>query len=790
MWLQKLILAMVFAACGTSAWAQYLPGQLVSGSLALDSKHSINLPQGDWIVAIHSRVALEEAWDVVILRNKLPFAPVQFLVLRQAAGSNGSRDISCATPHPRAMYSRNYRVPSTKAILQCSSMVALGPTFKAWANAAGSLPARWSQIASLIPASDWANAEAALLLENFIISPAGQAIEIDAIVQPNMLGMRAGDVQAAFESRQTTVTTVALKLWAKQLVASNTLGLFAQIHSSLEPLEEVSRVLALQSEEARMETSLAVDGKPEWRNEPTDAQEQARLGWAYRQGSGVVQDELHAFELFSRSAEQGSAQGKYGLAWMFADGAGVTRDESQAVQILTQLSEQGDFDSSSGLGQLYRDGRGVAKNEQRAFSYFEYAAQNGSALGQFNLGASYLAGSGTAKDDVRAAYWITKAANQGLQAALTELKRIPQDLRESANIRIAMATPNPAVASENEGKFLDAKREQDQEQVRLAAARQREADRLLEQMQAKLQEERLAELQKNAARERVAAEARQQQPQAARVAAAMKQQLEDEARVLQAQQKKLRENATAQTTKPEQQWYANRKALVIGNDDYQHVNKLANAVADAKAIGQSLEGLGYQVTLQLNLDEKHMKKSLRSFRESIQGGDEVLFYYAGHGTQIGASNYLLPIDIQGESENQVKDEAIQLQRILDDMSEQKAKFTLVVVDACRDNPFKVAGRSIGGRGLVPTSAATGQMVIFSAGSGQQALDNLGPNDKNPNGVFTRTFLKEILKPGVTVDRVLRNVRTQVIALAKSVGHEQTPALYDQADGDFYLSLPK
>jgi uncharacterized caspase-like protein len=283
---------------------------------------------------------------------------------------------------------------------------------------------------------------------------------------------------------------------------------------------------------------------------------------------------------------------------------------------------------------------------------------------------------------------------------------------------------------------------------------------------------------------------KRQQEEATRVATARKKQREEEAKVLEAKQKNIEEIAKLHAEKAALKIYANRKALVIGNDNYQFVNKLVNAVADANAIGNSLQELGYQVTLQVDLNEKNMKKSLRNFRENIQGGDEVLFYYAGHGTQIGASNYLLPTDIQGESENQVKDEAIQLQRILDDMSEQKAKFTLVVIDACRDNPFKLAGRSIGGRGLVPTSAATGQMVIFSAGTGQQALDNLGPNDKNPNGVFTRTFLKEIQKPGVTVDRVLRNVRSQVIALARSIGHEQTPALYDQADGDFYLILPK
>jgi hypothetical protein len=78
------------------------------------------------------------------------------------------------------------------------------------------------------------------------------------------------------------------------------------------------------------------------------------------------------------------------------------------------------------------------------------------------------------------------------------------------------------------------------------------------------------------------------------------------------------------------------------------------------------------------------------------------------------------------------------------------------------------------------------MIMFSAGSGQQALDRLGDNDKDKNGLFTRIFVKEMIKPGLSVDRVLRNVRNEVVRLARSVGHEQTPALYDQAIGEFYF----
>lgn len=231
---------------------------------------------------------------------------------------------------------------------------------------------------------------------------------------------------------------------------------------------------------------------------------------------------------------------------------------------------------------------------------------------------------------------------------------------------------------------------------------------------------------------------------------------------------------------------AYRRALIIGNDSYKSVPKLANAREDARTIASNLTTVGYQVTLKLDLTEKEMKAALRAFYEQVQGGDEVLFFFAGHGVQLGPTNFLLPVDIAGDSEAQVRDEAIQLQRILDDMSERKAKFTLAIIDACRDNPFKSSGRAIGGRGLAPTTAATGQMVVFSAGAGQQALDKLNNADKNKNGLFTRVFVQEMQKPSQSIDRVIKNVRNQVAELAKSVGHEQVPAIYDQVLGDFYF----
>jgi len=232
--------------------------------------------------------------------------------------------------------------------------------------------------------------------------------------------------------------------------------------------------------------------------------------------------------------------------------------------------------------------------------------------------------------------------------------------------------------------------------------------------------------------------------------------------------------------------HARRLALVIGNDSYQNVQPLSNARSDSRAVAAELKAVGFEVTLKQDLNQKQMKAALRDFKAQVQGGDDVVFYFSGHGVQFGGTNYLIPVDITADSEAQVADDAIPLQRVLDDLAEQKARFSLAIIDACRSNPFKSAGRAIGGRGLVPVTPATGQMIMYSAGAGQAALDNLGSTDRNPNGVFTRVLIQAMRKPGVPAGSLLKDVQSDVVDLAHSVGREQVPALYDQSLGKFYF----
>ena len=418
-----------------------------------------------------------------------------------------------------------------------------------------------------------------------------------------------------------------------------------------------------------------------------------------------------------------------------------------------------------------------------------------------------LAAEERAHEQERQAQAIKAAEQERLAQQAQEAERLAQVAAEQEKLRVAEAArvqeqqrlAQEAQAKESERLAQEAKtkeqerlaqaakvREQErlaqaaaeQEKLRVAeAARVQEQARLAQEAQAK-QAQRLAQEARTQEKERLAQEERVKNELllAAR-------QRDDELLKLRQQLAKLEDE---KVSKDQQTIYATRRALVIGNDSYRQVTKLVNAREDARAIAESLQQVGYQVTLKLDLTEKDMKAALRTFKGQVEGGDEVLVFFAGHGVQFGAANYLLPVDIAGESEEQIKDESIQLQRVLDDMSEKKAKFTLAMIDACRDNPFKTVNRNIGGRGLAPTTAATGQMVIFSAGAGQQALDKLGPADKSRNGLFTRIFLKEMQKPGVSIDKVVRNVRNEVVGMAKSVGHEQVPAIYDQVVGEFYF----
>lgn len=233
--------------------------------------------------------------------------------------------------------------------------------------------------------------------------------------------------------------------------------------------------------------------------------------------------------------------------------------------------------------------------------------------------------------------------------------------------------------------------------------------------------------------------------------------------------------------------HARRLALVIGNDDYQQFTKLDKAGNDAEAVARELAAAGFEVSLRRDLGYRKMVVAFEEFYDKVKSGDELVVFYAGHGVQTERGAYLLPTDVEGETQSQVEKMSYGVNVLLEELDRMKARFALVVVDACRDNPLRVRGKTIGAaRGLSGPDVAKGQMVVFSAGRNQKALDALSPGDKHPNGVFTRELLKRMRAPGVAVEKMAIDLRDAVETLAQTVKHEQRPLIVNDAVGAFYF----
>lgn len=231
-----------------------------------------------------------------------------------------------------------------------------------------------------------------------------------------------------------------------------------------------------------------------------------------------------------------------------------------------------------------------------------------------------------------------------------------------------------------------------------------------------------------------------------------------------------------------------RLALVIGNQNYAQVRRLDNALADARAVAATLRERGFQVTDRYDLDRVGMLREFDTFRRRIVSGSVVVFYFAGHGVALDGTNYLLPVDIARESEEMARYNALPLESVMDALATQNNRsehgLNLLIIDACRDNPFRNFTRSGGARAGLSTKPGAGLMMLYAAASGQAALDKLDEADRDPNGVFTRTLLKAMRTPGLGVRAMAEQVQREVGALS---GRRQVPAFYSEALGDYVFT---
>ncbi len=234
-----------------------------------------------------------------------------------------------------------------------------------------------------------------------------------------------------------------------------------------------------------------------------------------------------------------------------------------------------------------------------------------------------------------------------------------------------------------------------------------------------------------------------------------------------------------------------RVALVIGNDRYVSLSaaeQLQKAVNDARAVGSALKQIGFDVVSGENLGRQALLAHLDTAAQRLAPGDTAFFFFSGHGVAVDGKNYILPSDVPAIAAGQIASltgSALREDDITDAFLRAGARITVVVLDACRNNPFAgSATKGIGGdKGLAPHEPPAGVFTLYAAGRGETALDRLHDGDRDPNSVFTRALLPAVARPGLDLPGLALEVRKEVTRLARSVNHVQRPAYYDETSGD-------
>jgi hypothetical protein len=225
-----------------------------------------------------------------------------------------------------------------------------------------------------------------------------------------------------------------------------------------------------------------------------------------------------------------------------------------------------------------------------------------------------------------------------------------------------------------------------------------------------------------------------------------------------------------------------RVALVIGNAAYgAGIGSLANPSKDAAAVAQALRAADFEVTLKLNVRRDEMLRAMADFGRSLRDGGVGLFYYAGHALQMDGSNYLVPLGANVEAADYVQIETVDLNDVLARMGGADNRLNIVILDACRNNPFQTRFRSVT-RGLAPTLAPTGTYIAYAAAPGQVAFDGNARNSP-----YTSALVEELGEPGLRLEDVFKRVGARVVSETKG---SQTPWTSSSITGDFYFRLPK
>lgn len=504
----------------------------------------------------------------------------------------------------------------------------------------------------------------------------------------------------------------------------------------------------------------------------------------YKYGLGTPVSPEKAFEWYSKGAENFNVFSIFALGTCYEDGFGVDQSYELAAKYYTQASDMGYGPAMNNLGNLYKFGLGVELDFNKAFQLYEKGADWGITKSKLNLGYLYLWGEGVSPNYVTAWKWFEQASKDGDEEGAKMLAFMEQEglmspqkislptltsdasqsidwdalmpkanvlsspVSDSQDYHFKVGVESPSKINKYwiivNGEFL----KDDGFQVA------NPSNRLLIDKQIALKEG-VNELEIH---------------------------VENEEEFASMTSYDVFYNPKSKATR-DQMAKMNKVALMIGNSKYIDNDKsLNNPVNDVEDIAISLQALGFKVIKETDSSRRDMEEAIRNFGKEAKDADIAIFFYAGHGMEMRGINYLVPVDAQLKTEDDVEWECVNTNRILTTLDHANVKMSVVILDACRNNPFARSwNRALGDTGLKEMTTPEGIMLIYATSPGKVASDGASSERNSP---FTKALLQVLQEKSLNVRELFAKVGDMVYEKTQK---KQLPWIGGAFVGNFILN---
>lgn len=493
----------------------------------------------------------------------------------------------------------------------------------------------------------------------------------------------------------------------------------------------------------------------------TNPSEQHNLGSKYYYGRGVVKNYEKAFYWYKKAAEQGNTNAQMMLAFMYFNAQGTVKDIDASIYWNKKAADGGSWYAWGQLGHIYKE----LLNYTEALYCFKKAAESPTdkktkQYAQYMVGCSYEYGLGVSVDIAEAKRWYRLSADEGYDYAIKRLEELGGYTEPTPNINTAKLTwlsPTSETLQKSYNLKIGVNSSSKIEDIIIYVNGEvyRGINSVVNDGYTSKIEKTLSLGEGNNL---------------------IKVSVKNSAGISSIEKSIIVKSNDVQPANDK------RIALIIGNSNYNGDNKLANPVNDATDMANKLEKLGFHVVKALDQTKKGMETTIAEFGQKAASYDVALFYYAGHGVRYDGVNYLVPIDAELPDETSIKYNCTNANMVLDYMEKANCKMKIVILDACRNNPFERSWhRGMDGGGLSIMTAPVGTFIAFSTAPGNVASD--GENGQR-NSPYTSALLEMLEKPNVSLTDFFQEVLEKV---AQKTNDKQIPWTSNSFRGKFYFN---